>query len=176
MGEAFLELIDRAFTQHRQWRETREASTYASWAQSFKMGVQQAISTWSASSGHVAGLLLKSLRDKSHQWWYFLDHPQVPPDNHRAERSLRLAVTKPKVAGGSRSWSGFRRSAILLSVIQSSRAQGPSALDFFRRWRSKCGSYIAFFGSTVSFSRIISNSGVASLRDDTQFFHKFKIS
>ena len=95
-------------------RETREASVYASWAESFKVRVKQAISTWSTTAGHVAGLLLKSLRDKSHQWWYFLEHPQVPPDNNRAERSLRLAVTKGKVAGGSRSWPGFRRSATML--------------------------------------------------------------
>ena len=99
--EAFVTLIDEAFTQHRIWRETREASVYASWAESFKVRVKQAISTWSTTAGHVAGLLLKSLRDKSHQWWYFLDHPQVPPDNNRAQRSLRLAVTKGKVAGGS---------------------------------------------------------------------------
>ena len=79
-----------------------------------------------------AGLLLKSLRDKVHQWWYFLDHPQVPPDNN-AERSLRLAVTKRQVSGGSRSWSGFRQTATLLTVIQSYRAQGRSALTFFQQ-------------------------------------------
>nr|WP_293098591.1 transposase [Okeania sp. SIO2F4] len=158
LGETFFSLIDEAFTQHRQWRETHEASAYASWAEFFKVRVKQAISTWSAKADHVAGLLLKSLRDKSHQWRYFLDHPQVPPDNNRAERSLRLALTKRKVAGGSRSWSGFRRLATLLSVIQSCRAQGRSVLDLFRRWRSKCGSYIAFLGSSYAFSRIISHS------------------
>jgi transposase len=78
-------------------------------------------------------LLLKSLTIKAHQWWYFLDHPQVPPDNNRAERSLRLAVTKRKVAGGSRSWEGFRRSATLLTVIQTCPAQGRSAVEFFER-------------------------------------------
>ncbi|MDE5100633.1 MAG: transposase, partial [Trichodesmium sp. St16_bin4-tuft] len=88
LGEAFLSWIDEAFTQHHQWGETREASTYASWTESFKVRLKQAISTWSTKAGYVAGLLLKSLRDKSHQWWYFLDHPQVPPDNNRAERSL----------------------------------------------------------------------------------------
>lgn len=133
MAEAFLFLIDEAFTQHRQWRETGEASTYASRAESFKVRVQQAISTWSTKAGHVAGLLLKSLRDKSHQWWYFLDHPQVPPDHNQAEGSLRLAVTKRQVASCSRSWPGFRRSATLLSVIQSCRAQGRSVLDLLGR-------------------------------------------
>ncbi|MDE5071824.1 MAG: hypothetical protein O4861_20760 [Trichodesmium sp. St16_bin4-tuft] len=39
-------------------------------------------------------------------------------------------MTKGKVAGGSHSWPGFRRSATLLRVIQSCRAQGRSVLDF----------------------------------------------
>jgi hypothetical protein len=43
---------------------------------------------------------LLKLRDKYDQWWYFLDHPEVLPDNNLAERSLRLAVTKRKVSGG----------------------------------------------------------------------------
>jgi transposase len=84
-------------------------------------------------AGYAAGLLLRSLRDKAQQWWYFLDHPQVPPDNNRSERCLRLAVTKRKVCGGSRSMNGFAQTATLLTVIQTCRAQGRSALDFFRR-------------------------------------------
>jgi transposase len=55
----------------------------------------------------------RSLREKAHQWWYFLDHPSIPPDNNLAERSLRLAVTKPKVSGGSRSMSLFEQTADL---------------------------------------------------------------
>ena len=31
----------------------------------------------------------RSLREKAHQWWYFLDHLSIPPDNNLAERSLR---------------------------------------------------------------------------------------
>lgn len=34
----------------------------------------------------LEALLLKSLRDKAKQWWYFLDDPSVPPDNNLAER------------------------------------------------------------------------------------------
>ena len=133
LARAFLDLIDEAFNQHRQWRETGNELAYTSWANSFKVRVTQAIETWWSKAGHAAGLLLKSLTQKSHQWWYFLDHPQVPPDNNRAERSLRLAVTKRKVAGGSRSWEGFRRTATLLSAIESCRASGRSAIEFFGR-------------------------------------------
>jgi len=82
---------------------------------------------WRPQAGYAAGLLLKSLLDKSHQCWYFLDVPEVPPDNNRAERSLRLGVTKRKIAGGSRSFSGFVDTARLLTVIQS------CVLTFFRQ-------------------------------------------
>ncbi|WP_449289999.1 IS66 family transposase [Nostoc paludosum] len=72
-----------------------------------------------------------SLRDKANQWWYFLDNPEVPPDNNQAERSLRLAVTKRKVSGGSRSMERFQHTANLLTVVQTCRRQGRSVIDFF---------------------------------------------
>ena len=81
--------------------------------------------------GYAAGLLLKSLQEKAQQWWYFLDLPEIPPDNNLAERSLRLAVTKRKVSGGSRSMSRFEQTADLLSVIQTCRFQGKSSMAFF---------------------------------------------
>ena len=83
--------------------------------------------------GYAAGLLLRSLREKAVQWWYFQGPPEVPPDNNRAERSLRLAVTKRKVCGGSRSMDGFGETADLLSVIQTCRAQGRSVIEFFKQ-------------------------------------------
>jgi transposase len=71
------------------------------------------------------------LRDQAHQWWYFLDHPEIPPDNNQAERSLRLAVTKRKVSGGSRSMERFQHTANLLTAVQTCRRQGKSIIDFF---------------------------------------------
>ena len=55
----------------------------------------------------------------------------MPPDNHLAERSLRLAVTKRKVSGGSRSMERFKHTANLLTVIQTCRRQQRSVIDFF---------------------------------------------
>ena len=95
--------------------------------------LNQALQTWLGNVGYAAGLLLKSLRDKAEQWWYFLDDPSVPPDNNLAERSLRLAVTKRKVSGGSRSMARFEQTADLLSVIQTCRFQSRSAMAFFRQ-------------------------------------------
>ena len=70
------------------------------------------------------------------QWWYFLDHPEVPPDNNLAEQLIRLAVTRRKVSGGSRSMLRFEQTADLLSVIQTGRRQGRSASPSFgkRSW------------------------------------------
>ena len=81
--------------------------------------MNQALQTCLSAVGYAAGLLLRSLRDKADQWWYFLEAPSVPPDNNLAERSLRLAVTKRKVSGDSRSMERFKQTANLLSVIQT---------------------------------------------------------
>jgi transposase len=132
VASAFLELIDEAFRQHRKWREYPEALDYYTWARNFKVSLAELLNTWQGRVGHAAGLLLRSLREKADQWWYFLDHPEIPPDNNLAERSLRLAVTKRKVSGGSRSMSRFEQTADLLSVIQTCRFQGKSAMTFFR--------------------------------------------
>jgi transposase len=72
-------------------------------------------------------------RGKTDQWWYFLDHPEVPPDNNLAERTLRLSVTKRKVSGGSRSMERFKHTANLLTVVQTCRRQGRSVIDFFEQ-------------------------------------------
>lgn len=132
VAEAFLTLIDEAFLQHRRWRADSDSIAYHAWASGFKTRLAALLKTWLGHVGYAAGLLLRSLRDKAAQWWYFLDHPEIPPDNNLAERSLRLAVTKRKVSGGSRSMSRFEQTADLLSVIQTCRFQRRSAMAFFR--------------------------------------------
>jgi transposase len=148
VAAVFIELINEAFKQHRLWREQGDPLTYFQWAidarkcrgfldlfhahVDFKTRLNQAVQTWLSTVGYAAGLLLKSLRDKAAQWWYFLEDPSVPPDNNLAERSLRLAVTKRKVSGGSRSMERFKQTANLLSVIQTCRFQARSAMAFFR--------------------------------------------
>ena len=132
LGQAFLNLIDEAFVQHRYWRETQDVIAYLTWASEFKVRITQTIEQWIGRAGYDAGKLLRSLRDKAEQWWYFLDHPEVPPDNNLAERALRLAVTKRKVSGGSRSMDRFAQTADLLSVVQTCRRQGRSVVRFFQ--------------------------------------------
>ncbi len=133
LAQVFIDLIDAAFAAHQHWRTTQDGSAYRSWVEDFKVKRDTALHQWLPQAGYAAGLLLRSLRDKAAQWWYFLDHPEVPPDNNRSERCLRLAVTKRKVCGGSRSMAGFAQTALLLTVIQTCRTQGRSALEFFQQ-------------------------------------------
>lgn len=133
IAETCIDLIDEAFKKHRIWRQTENDADYRTWAADFRIRVTAQITQWLEYAGHEAGKLLRSLRDKEEQWWYFLEHPHVPPDNNLAERCLRTAVTKRKVSGGSRSLARFAQTAVLLSVIQSCRLQGRSVLTFFQQ-------------------------------------------
>lgn len=133
IGELFIKMIDEAFAEYKKWQDSRNDEKYFSWAKRFKEKIDKAIEEWMPQVGYAAGLLLRSLKNKSEQWWYFLEDPKAPPDNNRAERNLRLAVTKRKVCGGSRSMDALENTAALLTVIQTCKAQGKSALEFFRR-------------------------------------------
>jgi len=131
IGRVFIKLIDEAFEHHGTWRDNGDNLQYFTWVMDSKTRVTQAISDWLPKVGYAAGNLLKSLQKKAAQWWYFLEDPQVPPDNNRAERNLRLAVTKRKVCGGLRSMDGLDNTAALLTVIQTCKAQGKSVINFF---------------------------------------------
>lgn len=131
IGTKFIDLIDEGFKNYALFQQTHNLDEFLSWASEFKPKVESAIHSWFDKAGGEAGKLLRSLRNKAHQWWYFLDHPDIPPDNNLAERTLRLAVTKRKVSGGSRSMERFQDTANLLTVIQTCRRQGRSVIDFF---------------------------------------------
>jgi transposase len=131
IAQVFIKLIDEAFHHHRIWRLTPEPDQYRAWATEFKTRIDQQITNWKVKAGSRARQLLCSLEDKRQQWWYFLEHPHVPPDNNLAERYLRLAVTKRKISGGSRSMERFEQTAKLLSVVQTCRRQGRSVIAFF---------------------------------------------
>ncbi|MEH2119113.1 IS66 family transposase [Nostoc sp.] len=131
IGEAFVDLIDEAFSNYARWFETLDCTSYNDWVNQFKPKLQQTLNQWINLAGATAGNLLRSLCDKASQWWYFLDNPEVPPDNNQAERSLRLAVTKRKISGGSRSMERFQHTANLLTAVQTCRRQGRSVIGFF---------------------------------------------
>ena len=131
IGEALISIIDESFKHHRIFRETQNHFEYFNWAAKFKTQVEQTLTLWKHKAGYEAGKILQNLKHKAAQWWYFLDHPEIPPDNNLAERALRLAVTKRKVSGGSRSMERFQDTAHNLSVIQTCRFQSRSVVAFF---------------------------------------------
>ncbi len=131
IGEVFVDLIDDVFDNYRLWIASHDIKAYINWATGLKSKLTNAFNKWIPQPGATAMNLLLKLRDKYDQWWYFLDHPEIPPDNNLAERSLRLAVTKRKVSGGSRSLSRFGDTASLLTVVQTCRSQQRSVIDFF---------------------------------------------
>lgn len=131
IGTIFVNLIDEGFKNYALFQQTHNLDEFLIWASEFKTKVESSIHSWIDKAGGEAGKLLRSLRNKAHQWWYFLDHPEIPSDNDLAERTLRLAVTKRKVSGGSRSMERFQDTANLLTLIQTCRRQGRSVTEFF---------------------------------------------
>lgn len=133
IGETFVKLIDEAFKYYANFQQEQDILDFLNWGFEFKVKVESSINEWINKAGGEAGKLLRSLRDKAHQWWYFLEHPDIPPDNNLAERTLRLAVTKRKISGGSRSMERFCDTANLLTVVQTCRRQGRSVIEFFEQ-------------------------------------------
>jgi len=131
IGNVFVDLIDEAFDNYRQFQVANDLTGYTGWATQFKSKLSNALKTWIPKASATALNLLSKLRDKYDSWLFFLDHPEVPPDNNLVERSLRLAVTKRKVSGGSRSLTRFNDTANLLTVVQTCRSQERSVIDFF---------------------------------------------
>ena len=133
IGQTFKDLIDEAFRHYRLWQQDKDRRLYQNWAVAFEEKVSLTLNEWKDKAGYEAGKLLRNLLLKADQWWYFLQNPVIPPDNNLAERSLRLAITKRKVSGGSRSMERFQHTANLLTVIQTCRRQGRSVIDFFEQ-------------------------------------------
>ena len=58
-------------------------------------------------------------------------HPNVPPTNNQAERSLRPVVIMRKVIQGTRSVKGLENHNVLRSLFETARRQGKKAHHFF---------------------------------------------
>lgn len=62
------------------------------------------------------------------EWFTFLIHPQVKPDNNDAERALRPVVVHRKVSGGARSDWGAKLVAQMFSFLETVRLQSGDAI------------------------------------------------
>ena len=89
IGEVFVDLIDDAFGLTLDFQAANDCQQYRDWATQFQSQLKNTIDIWVSKAGATALNLLCKLRDKYDSWWYFLKHPEVPPDNNLAERALR---------------------------------------------------------------------------------------
>lgn len=72
--------------------------------------------------------IAKLLKKHAGELFTFLRHPGVEWHNNRAERGLRPSVVTRKSSFGSRSTEGAQASAILQSIIQTTRLRGENFL------------------------------------------------
>jgi len=74
--------------------------------------------------------LSKHLWNHLDEWFVFLDDPEVEPTNWEVEQAIRPAVVNRKVWGGNRTWRGACAQGVLMSVLQTCKQAGRSALEF----------------------------------------------
>lgn len=65
--------------------------------------------------------------------FYFLDNPQVPPDNNASERAMRKFKVKQKVSGLFRSFKGAEIYATIMSVIDTAIKQDQNPLHVLQK-------------------------------------------
>ena len=66
-----------------------------------------------------------SLRKNRDKYFTFLNHPNIPIDNNKAERALRHLVIKRKTSFGSKTQRGAETTSILASIIMSLKWNNP---------------------------------------------------
>ena len=72
----------------------------------------------------VQGKLCRRIERHIKELFVFVSHPETPPDNNAAERSLRHLVISRKISGGTRSEPGSGSKMTLASLFGTWRARG----------------------------------------------------
>jgi transposase len=72
--------------------------------------------------------LIERLQNFRNALFTCLDHPDIPPDNNEAERSLRKLAVQRKISGGNRSWKHALIHGTLMSVIETLRKESDDLL------------------------------------------------
>ena len=77
--------------------------------------------------------LCRRMENHIKELFVFVAHPEVPPDNNAAERSLRPVVISRKISGGTRSIQGTETKMTLASIFGTWRAQSLNPLAACRQ-------------------------------------------
>ena len=81
---------------------------------------------------------LRSLLNHREGLCVFVDNPQVPMDNNKAERTLRGPVIGRRLSFGSNSEDGARFTAIMYSVVGTLSMNGIDVLRWLEAWLKAC--------------------------------------
>ena len=84
------------------------------------------------------GRALRSLLNHREGLSVFVDRPQVPLDNNRAERFLRGPAIGRRLSFGSDSEDGARFTAIMYSVVGTLSMNGIDILSWLDAWLAAC--------------------------------------
>lgn len=98
--------------------------------------MQAELTAWLARQQSLpkqAARLQKRILTQPERVFYFVTHPETPPDNNAAERALRGLVTNRKTTGGTRTEAGEVLKTTLFSIVQTCRKQGQSAIDYIQK-------------------------------------------
>ena len=82
----------------------------------------------------VQAKLCRRMENHIKELFVFVAHPEVPPDNNAAERSLRPVVISRKISGGTRSEQGTQTKMTLASIFGTWRTQGLNSLTTCRQF------------------------------------------
>ena len=77
--------------------------------------------------------LCRRISNHIKELFVFVAHPEVPPDNNAAERSLRHLVISRKISGGTRSSQGTETKMALASICGTWRTQDLNTLTACRQ-------------------------------------------
>lgn len=120
----------------QMWREqaSGKLSQTDYLTQAFHM--QEALTAWlvrQKSLPKQAARLQKRILSQPERVFYFVTHPEMPPDNNAAERALRGLVTNRKTTGGNRTETGEVLKTTLFSIVQTCQKQGIRAIEYIQK-------------------------------------------
>ena len=90
---------------------------------------------WAADSENLANRFFRHWDE----WFTFLSHPEVKPDNNDAERALRPVVIHRKVSGGARSHWGGQLVAMMFSFLETMRLQHKNPVEELFQYLANVG-------------------------------------
>lgn len=116
---------------HRQQAGELTARGFASARTQLHHRCDQLLARRLSHPGNVR--LANHLRLHRHELFPFLDHPDVPPTNARAEQEIRPAVVIRKTSACNRAETGAHVHEVLASLIRTCHKQGENFVELTRQ-------------------------------------------